>query len=149
MAMSIGSSEGAHDVMVEINTTPLIDVMLVLLIMLIITLPIQTHAVKIDMPKANVSEPEIPPEVVNIYIDFDGAVYWNGDPVAQPDDPESYAKLNGYLLAIGRKPLDVQEEIHLSAHRLVIYDHVARVLAASQRLGAIKIGLVGSEEFLQ
>lgn len=149
MAMNVGSSGGEHDVMVDINTTPLIDVMLVLLIMLIITLPIQTHAVKIDMPKPNVAEPEIPPEVVNIYVDFDGSTYWNGDLVSQPDDPASFAKLNGYLLRIGRQDVALQAEIHLSAHRLVVYDHVARVLASAQRLGAIKIGLVGSEEFMQ
>src|SRR3990170_1781296 len=116
MAMGVGSPGGTHDVMVEINTTPLIDVMLVLLIMLIITLPIQTHAVKIDMPKANVAEPEIPPEVVNINVDFDGSVYWNGSLVASPADPASYATLNGYLMGVGRKDVAVQEEIHLSAH---------------------------------
>ena len=149
MAVSIGSTSGNHDVMVEINTTPLIDVMLVLLIMLIITLPIQTHAVKIDMPKSNVAPPLIEPEVVNIRVDFDGAVYWNDALVARPDDPGSYAKLEAYLRNVGQKDVEVQEEIHLSAHRLVVYDHVARVLATAQRLHAIKIGLVGSEEFLQ
>jgi biopolymer transport protein ExbD len=123
--------------------------MLVLLIMLIITLPIQTHAVKIDMPKALPTEPEIPPEVVTINVDFDGSVYWNGNLVARPDDPASYATLNGYLMNIGKQGIEMQPEIHLSAHRLVIYDHVARVLASAQRLGAIKIGLVGSEEFMQ
>ena len=83
MAMNVGapSDEDGGGVMVEINTTPLIDVMLVLLIMLIITIPIQTNAVKLDMPRPNTLPPPVPPVVVNIMVDFDGTVYWNNQPV--------------------------------------------------------------------
>src|ERR1700744_6148395 len=88
MAMSAASNDG--DVMVDINTTPLIDVMLVLLIMLIITIPVQTHAVKLDMPQANPPAATIQPVVVDLAIDFDGTITWNGTNI--PDRPalESY-----------------------------------------------------------
>src|SRR5438552_3641611 len=80
MAMKIGSGGGTSDpdVMVDINTTPLIDVMLVLLIMLIITIPIQTHAVKLNMPVGTPPPPDVPPQVVTIEVDFDGTMVWNG-----------------------------------------------------------------------
>src|SRR6195256_3450474 len=86
MAMKIGSGGGTRDpdVMVDINTTPLIDVMLVLLIMLIITIPIQTHAVKLNMPVGNPPPPPTPPEVVTIDVDFDGTILWNGEAVDRP-----------------------------------------------------------------
>src|SRR5882724_5234903 len=82
MAMSTSTADG--EVMVEMNTTPLIDVMLVLLTLLIITLPIQTHAVKLDMPKPNQKPPDVPPVVVTLVVDFDGTVLWNGTPVDRP-----------------------------------------------------------------
>src|ERR1700716_413978 len=85
MAMNVGSSSGGSpEVMVDINTTPLIDVMLVLLIMLIITIPIQTHAVKLNMPVGNPPPPPEPPVVVTIDVDFDGTILWNGDQVDRP-----------------------------------------------------------------
>ena len=78
MGMQVGSGgSGDPDVMVDINTTPLIDVMLVLLIMLIITIPIQTHAVKLNMPVGNPPPPTVPPEVILVEVDFDGTVIWN------------------------------------------------------------------------
>src|ERR1700740_2258976 len=80
MAMSVGTS-GEGEVMVEMNTTPLIDVMLVLLTLLIITLPIQTHAVKLDMPTPNATPPTGIPESVDLGVDFDGTVTWNGTAV--------------------------------------------------------------------
>src|SRR3954451_17578630 len=89
MAMTVGQGSGDPDVMVDINTTPLIDVMLVLLIMLIITIPIQTHAVKLNMPVGNPPPPTEPPVVVTIEIDFDGTVLWNGDTI---DDTTLNAK---------------------------------------------------------
>ena len=142
MAMQVGSGgAGAEpDVMVDINTTPLIDVMLVLLIMLIITIPIQTHAVKLNMPVGNPPPPVVPPEVVSLEVDFDGTVIWNGDTV--PDRPTLEAKLRGAAVQ------PVQPEFHLRPNKLVTYKHVAGVMASAQRLGITKIGLVGAEQFL-
>ena len=140
MAMTVGKPGKDADVMVDINTTPLIDVMLVLLIMLIITIPIQTHAVKLNMPVGNPPPPSAPPEVVRLDVDFDGAVYWNGEMV--PDRPTLEAKFRG----AASQP--VQPEFHLRPNKLVTYKYVAGVMAAAQRNGATKIGLVGAEQFL-
>jgi biopolymer transport protein ExbD len=140
MAMTVGTSgAGDPDVMVDINTTPLIDVMLVLLIMLIITIPIQTHAVKLNMPVGNPPPPPEPPVVVQIDVDFDGTILWNGE---QVDRPTLDAKFRGAAA------LPVQPEFHLRPNKLVTYKHVAHVMAAAQRLGITKIGLIGAEQFL-
>jgi biopolymer transport protein ExbD len=141
MSMSVGSASGEAEVMVEMNTTPLIDVMLVLLIMLIITIPIQTHAVKLDMPRPNPNQQQTePPEVVELMIDFDGTVTWNGSIVA------SEGQLANYFRNAATQP--VQPEIHVRPNRLVQYNYVARVLGIAQRLGVRKIGFVGNEQFL-
>jgi len=141
MGMQVGSSaSGDPEVMVDINTTPLIDVMLVLLIMLIITIPIQTHAVKLNMPVGNPPPPPTPPEVVRIDVDFDGTVIWNGETVPNRDTLE--AKFRG----AAAQP--VQPEFHLRPNKLVTYKHVAGVMASAQRLGITKIGLIGAEQFL-
>jgi biopolymer transport protein ExbD len=137
MAMSPAPSD---DLMIEINTTPLIDVMLVLLIMLIITIPVQTHAVRLDMPQGNPPPASVEPEVVRLEIDFDGTIYWNG--TVLPDR----ATLETYLRAAAQKT--PQPEIHLAPNKLVKYAAVAMVLAESQRLGVIRIGLVGNEQFM-
>ncbi|NCW82815.1 MAG: biopolymer transporter ExbD, partial [Betaproteobacteria bacterium] len=89
MAMQIGSASGDDDVMVEINTTPLIDVMLVLLIMLIITIPIQTHAVKMNMPIGNPPPQVKQPTIIKLDVDFDGTVYWNGQALADRSSLET------------------------------------------------------------
>ncbi len=141
MAMNLGKPEGDDEVMVDINTTPLIDVMLVLLIMLIITIPVQTHAVKLDMPRDNAPPVTIQPVVINLDIDFDGTILWNGNVV--PDR----ATLENYLHAAARQ--DPQPEIHLAPNKLVKYSYVAMVLAEAQRLGVVKIGLVGNEQFME
>ena len=141
MAMNVGSGSVTEpEVMVDINTTPLIDVMLVLLIMLIITIPIQTHAVKLNMPVGNPPPPPVPPEVVTIEVDFDGTVLWNGDIVQ--DRPTHEAKFRGAA------EMPVQPEFHLRPNKLVTYTHVAGVMASAQRLGITKIGLIGAEQFL-
>jgi biopolymer transport protein ExbD len=134
--MSVGneSSTDGADVMVEMNTTPLIDVMLVLLIMLIVTIPIQTHAVKLDMPVNKPQTPPEPPEVVDLQIDFDGTVLWNGTVVS------NMAQLNGYLNTVAAQPK--QPEVHIRPHKLVKYEYVAKVMAAVQRLGLKKMGLI-------
>jgi biopolymer transport protein ExbD len=140
MAMNLGSGSGENEVMVEMNTTPLIDVMLVLLVMLIITLPIQTHAVKLDMPPPNQPPPKVPPTVVALGIDFDGTITWNGTAV-------NMQTLDAYLIQEAAKG-DDQDEIHLNPNRLAKYDTVAKVLADAQRLGATKIGFVGNEQYM-
>ena len=142
MAMNVGSSSSSGDpeVMVDINTTPLIDVMLVLLIMLIITIPIQTHAVKLNMPVGNPPPPLTPHEIVRIDVDFDGTVLWDGQIV--PGRGELEAKLK----EIADKP--EQPEVHLRPNKLVSYKSVAMVMASAQRLGVTKIGLVGNEQFI-
>ena len=139
MSMSVGGDSDQS--MVEMNTTPLIDVMLVLLIMFIITLPIMTHAVKLDMPRPQPQnlQPPVPPEIVNLEIDFDGTYYWNGTAV-----PE--ATLLAYLNRAANQP--EQPEIHLRPNKRVKYDYVARVLANAQRLGLKKIGFAGNEQFM-
>src|SRR5215475_13084526 len=113
MAMTVGAPGSEPEVMVDINTTPLIDVMLVLLIMLIITIPIQTHAVKLNMPVGNPPPPTTPPEVVRLDVDFDGAVYWNGEMVPNHDTLE--AKFRGAASQA------VQPEFHLRPNKLVTY----------------------------
>tara|TARA_B100001105_G_C22120440_1_gene327279 strand:- start:19 stop:441 length:423 start_codon:yes stop_codon:yes gene_type:complete len=138
--MNVGSGGGDDDVMVDINTTPLIDVMLVLLIMFIITIPIQTHAVKMNMPvPSNAPPPPKPPEVVRIDVDFDGTIGWNGEIV------NGRADLDNRLAQIAALP--DQPEVHLRPNKLVTYKHVAGVMASAQRLGVTKIGLVGNEQF--
>lgn len=142
MGMSVGPASGEASEMVEMNTTPLIDVMLVLLIMFIMSLPIQRHAVKLDMPRPNPNaQPSEPPSVVQLEVDFDGTVTWNGNVV------ESMDQLARYLASVAAK--DYQDEIHLRPNRLAKYDTVAKVLAIAQRLGVKKIGFVGNEQFLQ
>ena len=142
MGMNVGSGGGDEDgdVMVDINTTPLIDVMLVLLIMFIITIPIQTHAVKMNMPVGPSAPPPKPPEIVRIDVDFDGTIGWNGTIIADRNELE--AKL-ATLAALPDQP-----EVHLRPNKLVTYDVVAMILASAQRLGVTKIGIVGNEQFL-
>lgn len=132
------AASGTGPVICEINTTPLIDVLLVLLVTLIITLPMVTHAVKVNLPQSPPSN-QAPPEVINLDIDFDGTVVWNGSPVA------NFEQLEGYFLAESHK--HPQPEIHLSPDPYVKYDTVAKVLAAAQRNQLTKIGFVNSPEF--
>jgi biopolymer transport protein ExbD len=142
MAMNVGPPTGGEpDVMIDINTTPLIDVMLVLLIMLIVTIPIQLHAVNLNMPVGNPPPPLEQPVVVTIDVDFDGTVYWNGEIV--PDR----ALLEERLIAAAQMP--VQPEVHLRPNKLSEYKDVAAVMAAAQRLGVTKLGLVGNEQFVK
>jgi biopolymer transport protein ExbD len=139
MAMQVGSGGGDDEVMIDINTTPLIDVMLVLIIMLIITIPIQTHAVKLNMPVGPSAPPPRPPEIVRIDVDFDGTIAMNGTVVTRDE-------LEGRLAQIAAQP--DQAEVHLRPNKLVTYKYVAMVMANAQRLGVTKIGLVGNEQFM-
>ena len=138
MSMNVGNASGEGEVMVEMNTTPLIDVMLVLLTLLIITLPIQTHAVKLDMPTPNATPPTVIPETVELAVDFDGTVTWNGQSVDR-------STMDSYFEDAAKK--DPQPEIHLNPNRLAKYDAVAKVLADAQRLGVIHIGFTGIDQY--
>ena len=138
MGMSIGGG-GDDEPMMDINMTPLIDVMLVLLIMFIITIPVMTHAVKLDMPRASNAPSTAQPVVINLEIDFDGTVLWNGTPV-------EYESLEGYFRREAAN--DPQPELHIRPSKRAKYDVVARVLASAQRNGMRKIGFVGNEQFM-
>lgn len=136
MGMNVGSgAEG--DMMVEMNTTPLIDLMLVLIVMLIMSLPPQTHAVKLDMPVTNSTPPDVPPPVIDIVVDFDGSIYWNSEVISSGD------QLKSYLRQAARA--EPRPEIHLKPNKLAKYDSVAKVLATAQRLGVKNIGILGNE----
>lgn len=140
MAMSVGGG-GDDEPMMEINTTPLIDVMLVLLIMFIVTLPVMTHAVKLDMPQTrDVTPPPIQIEPIQLEIDWDGTVLWNGTPV-------TLGSLEGYFRVEAAK--SPQPELHVRPNRRANYDTVAKVLALAQRNGMQRIGFVGNEQFLE
>jgi biopolymer transport protein ExbD len=140
MAMSVGGG-GSDEPMMDINTTPLIDVMLVLLIMFIITLPVMTNAVKLDMPQTNRPPPPdtVQIEPIRIDIDWDGSVVWNGS-LVQLDQLESYFRTEA-----AKNP---QPELHVRPERRANYDTVAKVLALAQRNGMQRIGFVGNEQFM-
>lgn len=141
MNVGSGSAKGADpEPMMEMNMTPLIDVLLVLIIMLIITIPKQNHSVNLNMP-VGTPPPQTneKPVVVTIDVDFDGTILWDGQVVPTRADLE--AKMNG-VAAMPNQP-----EVHLRPNKLVEYKVVAGVMATAQRLGVTKIGMVGNEQF--
>ena len=131
---------GDPDVMMDINTTPLIDVMLVLLVMLIITIPIQLHAVNLEMPVGTPPSSDIKPEKVQIDIDDKSTVYWQGLPVGAAELEE---KMN--VLA----QLNPQPEVHIRPNKDCNYAVFANVLSTSKRKGLSKLAVIGSEQFVQ
>ena len=141
MARQIGkrNTSDEPEVMMEINTTPLIDVMLVLLVMLIITIPIQLHAVNLEMP---VGVPPVQEKVekIRIDIDADNHLQWNGFAV-------SMAELDQKMLGIGQ--LAMQPEVHIRADKDARYAVFANVLAGTKRHGLTKIAVIGAEQFVQ
>ncbi len=141
MNVGSGSAKGADpEPMMEMNMTPLIDVLLVLIIMMIITIPKQDHSVNLNMPVGN--PPPLTnekPVVVTIDVDFDGTILWDGQVVANRAELE--AKMNN-VAAMANQP-----EVHLRPNKLVEYKVVAGVMATAQRLGVTKIGMVGNEQF--
>lgn len=141
MAMNVGQGGGDQEVMVEMNTTPLIDVMLVLLVMLIITIPVQTHAVKLNMPNPNAPPPPVQPVAHTLAIDFDGTITWDGQAVP------TMANLDTRFTQVAQQ--EDQDEIHVSPNRLAKYDTVAKVLADASRIGVKKIGFTGEEQYMQ
>jgi biopolymer transport protein ExbD len=143
MGMQIGG--GGHrpgtQVIVDINTTPLIDVMLVLLIMMIITIPAQLHSVNLQMPVGTPPAPTPPPEVVKLDIDERSVVRWNGEPL-------------GERALLERRLSDAaaqaeQPQVQLRPDRRARYEVVASVMASAQRLGLRKIGIAGAEQFAE
>ena len=141
MSMNVGAPAAGADPepMMEMNMTPLIDVMLVLIIMLIITIPKQQHSVNLNMPIGTPPPPVAPPVVMTIDVDFDGTILW--DNVVIPDR----AALEAKMRTIAAMP--DQPEVHLRPNKLVSYKFVAGVMATAQRLGVTKIGMVGNEQF--
>ena len=142
MGMNVGSGgSGEPEVMMDINTTPLIDVMLVLIIMLIITIPVQLHSVNLNMPVGTPPPPLQEPVVITVDIDFDGTVSWNGEAV--PDRNQLEARLSQAAAQAD------QPEVHIRPNKLVEYKSVAAVLASAQRLGVTKLGMVGNEQYVK
>ena len=136
MAMSGGRDDG--EPMMEMNTTPLIDVMLVLLIMFIITLPVQTHAVKIDLPIPTDAKNNVDPEKNKVMIDPAGTITWNGTPI-------DLAQLAQYLEQT--KALPVEPELQVQPDPYARYIVVDRVMAVIKRSGVGKLGFVGNEQY--
>ena len=133
MAFQSTELDDEDGVMSEINMTPLVDVMLVLLIIFIITVPVINHAVKLDLPKASSQAEEIKPEKINLSIQADGSLGWNGESVAEEN-------LEARLEATAaRQP---QPELHLQVDKHAEYDHVARLLSAASRHGLGKVAFV-------
>lgn len=131
--MAISVKGDSADPMVEPNVIPLVDIMLVLLIIFIITIPVMTHAVKIDLPRETPPDQPIEPVVVRIFVEFDGSIFWNGTPVDQQT-------FRDYVAIENAKP--EQPEVHVDAHRRVPYVYVANVLFTLQRGGLQKVGFV-------
>jgi len=138
MAMNVGDKEG--EAYGDINMTPLIDVMLVLLIIFIITLPVATNAVKIDnpLPPPPNTPPPPPPEVIDLSIDFDGTLLWNGTPVDR-------TTLQTYIASEAQK--SPQPEVHITVDKFAKYEKVAQTLADLQHRGLKKIGFVNNDLF--
>ena len=137
MSMAVGDRD-ENEPMMDMNTTPLIDVMLVLLIMFIITLPVQTHAVKIDLPVANNNPSNVDPEKNKITVDPAGTIAWNGSPV-------DLAQLANYLEQT--KGLPVEPELQVQPDPYARYIVVDRVMAVVKRSGVGKLGFVGNEQY--
>jgi len=133
--MAFSSPQGDDDagLMAEINMTPFVDVMLVLLINFIVTLPVIQHSVKIELPKATSSASNSKPETIQVSIDAKGQIFWNTTPVSL-DEYVSKAKQ-----AASQEPIP---EVNLRADKRVVYDAVAQVLSASKRNGLTKLGFV-------
>ena len=142
MGMNIGSSgaDAEPEVMMDINTTPLIDVMLVLLVMLIITIPIQLHSVTLEMPVGAPPTNLIKPEKIQIDIDEKSTVYWQGLPV-------SAAELDEKMKTVA--VLNPQPEVHVRPNKTSSYAVFANVLSSSRRIGLNKIAVIGAEQFVQ
>jgi biopolymer transport protein ExbD len=137
MAFASFDSKSTGTPMSEINMVPLIDVMLVLLVIFIVTAPLLTQAVKLELPKASSQVNDLRPQKVEFAIDAAGALFWNGEPVTR-------AVAQQRFLAEGRKP--AQPEVHLKADQSVAYRYVAQTLADASRAGLTKVGFISEPE---
>ncbi|WP_089606260.1 ExbD/TolR family protein [Acinetobacter piscicola] len=135
MGMNVGSNKDDDDVMLDVNMTPLIDVMLVLLIMFIITIPIPNNSINIDLPNGAPPPPtnEKPPEPITLRIDAQGKLFWNGQPV------ENKQALEVLFAGVAQK--SDQDQIKVQPDKMSEYKDVAMVMAAAQRLNVKKIGI--------
>lgn len=143
MSINVGSSSsgsGDPDVMIDINTTPLIDVMLVLLVMLIITIPIQLHAVSMELPIGTPPTNTVPPPKVQIDLDNKSVVYWQGLPISGPE-------LEAKMAEAAQMPS--QPEVHIRPNKDARYAVFAHVLSSTKRHGLNKVAVIGSEQFAQ
>ena len=144
MAISLGNSNSSGsdepELMMDINTTPLIDVMLVLLVMLIITIPIQLHSVNLEMPVGAPPTNQVQPEKIQIDIDAASVVYWQGVAVTAE-------ALDEKMTAISQQ--STQPEVHIRPHKSAGYAVFASVLSSSKRVGLTKIAVIGAEQFVQ
>ena len=131
--MAFGTQDDTDEVMNEINMTPLVDIMLVLLVIFIITIPVMQHAVHVELPRASNQVNNAKPETIRVDVDASGAYFWNDAPIQESD---LAAKLTA---AAGAEP---QSELHIRGDRAVRYERVARVMAAAQRAGIEKIGFI-------
>jgi biopolymer transport protein ExbD len=134
MAMNVGGSEEEQGVMSSINTTPLVDVMLVLLIIFLVTIPVINKSVPVDLPKAVNIPTQTKPENITVAVDKEGNIYWNDRKIPNKDDLLSHIKE-----AAVRKP---QPEVHIRADRDAKFEAVGRVLYAIQRGGVVKVGFL-------
>lgn len=134
MGMNVGSNDD-DDVLLDVNMTPLIDVMLVLIIMFIITIPIPNNAININLPNGATppQSNEKPPEIINLKLDAQGKIFWNGQPV------ENKQALENLFMTVSKK--SEQDQIKLQPDRMTEYKQVAMVMAMAQRLNITKIGI--------
>ncbi|MDX5364622.1 MAG: biopolymer transporter ExbD [Pseudazoarcus pumilus] len=133
MAFGSGLEDAGENEMSEINMIPLVDIMLVLLIIFIITVPVMTHSVKLDLPRAANQPNVVEPRTVTIAITADGGLHWNEDVIDQD-------MLEARLGQVAQE--DPQPEIHVRGDRSVAYERVIKVMAAAQRAGMQKLGFV-------
>jgi len=131
--MAFGTQDEPDEVMNEINMTPMVDVMLVLLIIFIITVPVMKHAVNIDLPRATSAPQQIKPETIRLTVDAQGDYYWNEQRISEPE-MESRLKAEST-----RTP---QPELHIRGDKAARYEFVAQAMAAAQRVGLHKIGFI-------
>mgnify|MGYP003670514800 CR=1 FL=1 len=133
MAFGSMNSSGPRVPMAEINVVPLVDVMLVLLIIFIITAPLLTHSVKIDLPKADSTPNITQPEHVELAIRPDGSLFWNGEPVELTQLAPRFNK------TVAQAP---KTELHIKADKFAHYEHVARVMSIAAKAGMARIGFI-------